>query len=153
MSEINELASQIVDSEFGYLTGSDKTCRIASTEAWLLYNIGRLNNRIYTSFSGEDPGLGHEERSIYSTMYLMNYYASEAQKVLRNMSSDTLQWLTLKEADTTVTLQNKNEVAKTYISMSRTIKEDLEKQVAAYNGFLAGPREVGTYNYGTGGRY
>lgn len=150
MSEINELALQIVDSEFDYLTGTDRSCRISSVESWLLYNIGRLNSRIYTSYSGENPQMKLEERNIYANMYLKNYYSNEAQRVLKNMSSDTIQWLTLKEADTTVTLQNKNEVAKTYLSMSKSAGEDLERQIAAYNMYQAAPREVHTMNFSTG---
>lgn len=151
MSQINDLASNIVSANFDYLTGTDRTCMLSSVESWLLYNLGKLNNRIYTSFSGENPNLGLEEQSIYSNMFLQRYYSQEAQKVLRNMSSDTLQWLSLREGDSSITLHNKNEVAKTYMSFSRDAGEALEKEIASYNNYLSTPREVSTTNvYYTG---
>ena len=146
MSQINDLALNIVSANFDYLTGTDRTCMESSVESWLLYNLGKLNNRIYTNYSGENPNLGLEEQSIYSNMFLHRFYSSEAQKVLRNMSSTTLEWLTLREGDSTITLHNKNEVAKTYMSMSREAGEALEKEISAYNNYLSSPREVATTN-------
>jgi uncharacterized small protein (DUF1192 family) len=83
-------------------------------------------------------------------MFLSTYYNNEARKVLKNMSSDTLQWLSMGEGDSRIQLQNKNEVAKTYSSLARDAREETEKLIHSYNMYQSSPREVSTVNYNTG---
>ena len=147
MSEISGLAEEIITTEFDYLTGADRSSQHTRTENWLLYNQGLLNSRIYTQYSGENPEFNLEESNIYKNMYMSNYYRSEAQKVLRNMSSDTLEWLSIKEADSSIKLQNKNEVARTFTSMSNSLKAELESQIFAYNSYIGSPKDVEACQY------
>lgn len=142
MSEIGRLATEIVDDELSFLTGTDRDVAISRASGWLLNNEGQLNNVIFTSYSGENPGFKYEESSIYKMIYLNNYYRSKAGAVLKNMDSSTLQWLSLREGDSQVQLQNKNEVAKTYTQIAKQTKEDVDKLIWAYNLFQAYPRQV-----------
>lgn len=142
MSEIGRLATEIVQDEFSYLTGTEQSVAISSASGWLLNNLGQLNNLIFTAYSGENPGMMLEESSIYRNIYLYSYYKNKAGSVLRNMDSSTLQWLTLKEGDSQITLQNKNEVAKSYLAISKQNREDIDKLVWTYNQYQAYPRSV-----------
>ena len=142
MSEIGRLATQIVENELPYLTGTDQSLAISRASGWLLNNIGQLNNRIFTSYSGENPGFKQEESAIYQAIYLVSYNKSKANSVLKNMDSDNLQWLSLREGDSQIQLQNKNEVAKTYLSISKQTQEEMDGLIWAYNLYQAYPRTV-----------
>lgn len=142
MSELGRLATEIVDDELPYLEEGERLVEISRASGWLTNNIGKLNTLIYTSYSGENPGMLLEESNIYKNIYLYDYYKRKAGSVLKNMDSSVLQWLTLKEGDSQVTLQNKNEVAKTYMSISKQNKEDLDQLVWQYNLYQSYPRGV-----------
>ena len=142
MSELGRLATEIVDDELPYLETGERLVEISRASGWLTNNVGKLNTLIYTSYSGENPGMLLEESNIYKNIYLYDYYKRKAGSVLKNMDSSVLQWLTLKEGDSQITLQNKNEVAKTYMSISKQNKEDLDKLVWQYNLYQSYPRGI-----------
>lgn len=142
MSEIGRLATEIIDNELSYLTGTDRDVAISRASGWLLNNFGQLNNKIFTCYSGENPGLKYEESSIYKSIYLNSFYRGKAGSVLRNMDTLNLEWLSLREGDSSIQLQNKNEVAKTFIHLSKEFQSEIDKLVTAYNIYQAFPREV-----------
>lgn len=142
MSELGLIATEVIEDEFPYLTGTDRSVAISNASGWFENNIGKLNNLIYSSYSGVDPGLCLEERSIYKAIYLSDYFRSKAGAVLKNMDSDVLQWISLSEGDSTIRLQNKNEVSKSYVSMSKEYKQEAKDLVWAYNLYGAYPRSV-----------
>jgi hypothetical protein len=147
MSEIGILAQEVVNDELSYLDESQQNLSISRASGWMVNNLGILNNYIFTSYSGENPGLKYEESSIYKLIYLKNYYKNKAGSVLKNMDSDNLQWLSLKEGDSQINLQNKNEVAKTYIQMSKEKDSEIQKLIWTYNLYQAYPREVDVNYY------
>jgi hypothetical protein len=148
MSEIGDLATRIVNDEFDYLTGSERTAGIQKASGWLTNNIGTLNTLLFQSFSGENPSFGLEEASIYRYLYLGNYYSSKAASVLRNMDSSTLEWLQIREGDSSIQVQNKNEVAKSFRQFSRDMIDEANKLVTAYNIYQASPRQVSVNYFG-----
>ena len=149
-SEFYNLASGLVTTEFDYITGSDLDVELQNASGWFSANLGTLNNRIFTSFSGEAPNLGLEEQSIYKHLYLSNYYAKKASETLRNTTSDALDWIALREGDTSIRRTNRNEVAKSYRGVSRENSEACEKLINSYILYQADPREVHVYNSATG---
>lgn len=142
MTEIGMLAQDVIETEFDFLSEEEKNVAISRASGWMLSNLGKLNTLINTSYSGENPGLKLEENSIYKNLYISNYYKNKASSVLKNMDSDNLQWISLREGDSQIQVQNKNEVAKTYLQMQK--EKDLETKdlIAAYNLYGAYPREV-----------
>jgi len=142
MADLNTLAQQVIESEFDYLTGTDRICQKTTIENWFRYNLGLLNTHLFTCYSGESPEWGLEEQAIYKAMYLSSFYGQEAKKVLRNMNSNTLEWLTLKEGDSQITLQNKNEVAKTYRGLASEMTEEVNRLVQNYRLYQVNPTDV-----------
>lgn len=142
MSELGELAESIVDTELEFLTGDARLSAISSASGWLTYNLGQLNNRIFSSFSGENPSLNLEEQSIYKSMYLSKYFKDRAASILRNMDSSNGEWLMLKEGDSQIQLPNKNEISKTYRNMYRDYEDQIKTLVTSYLQFQAEPRAI-----------
>ena len=66
VSQIGELAQEIASGYFSYLTGTALATQISDTSGWLTVSMVRLNDLIYTSYSGVNPNLGLEEASIYT---------------------------------------------------------------------------------------
>ena len=141
MSQIGELAQEIASGYFFHLTGSDLTTQISNTSGWLTVSFGQLNNLIYSSYSGVDPGLGLEEESIYTQLYLQSYYTNKAIRVLRNIDNDA-DWIRITEGDTTLVRTNKNEVSKSYRALSKDAQEMTASLVASYHQYLAQPMQV-----------
>lgn len=143
MSELGLLAQDVIDNDLPYVTGTERTTSISRASGWMSNNIGQLNNLIYTNFDqASDPGLKYEEAVIYKTLYLQQYWKMKAGSVLRNMDSSTLEFLTLREGDSQIQLQNKNEVAKTYMQMAKDAQSTLGNLVWTYNMYQAYPRDV-----------
>jgi hypothetical protein len=142
MSEMGLLGLEVVETEMPFLTGTDKTAAVSSASGWFSNNLGQLNNLIFTSYDGEDPALKNEEEAIYKCLYLSSYYKTRAASVLRNMDSTTIEWLSLREGDSSVQLQNKNEVAKTFLLLSREKQAEIASLVTAYNLYQARPSDV-----------
>jgi hypothetical protein len=82
-----------------------------------------------------------EERAIYKQMYLYEFYTKKTRQVLRGIDS-SVDFITLREGDTMITRTNKNEIAKTYRSLANDAKAEMEKLVAAYNIYMASPKQV-----------
>lgn len=141
---VHSLADEIFANEFEYETGY---ARFYFISGWLGNNIGLLNTKLYTNFGVEDAlftptgSFKHEERAIYKQMYLHEFYTKKTRQVLRGIDS-AVDFVTLREGDTTITRTNKNELAKTYRSLANDAKEELERLVASYNIYQAAPVQV-----------
>lgn len=142
MTEIGALAQEIIEDELFFLENNEKSLAISRASGWLANNLGKLNNRIYTNFSGDNPGLKYEESSIYKNIYMVNYYKGKANSVLKNMDQANLEWIFLKEGDSQIQLQNKNEVAKTYIQLSKEKELETKDLITAYNLYESYPRQI-----------
>ena len=148
-SQIGNLAKEIASGYFFYLDGSELTTQISDTSGWLTVSMGRLNDLIYTSYSGVNPNLGLEEASIYTQLYLQSYYTSRARKVLRNIGNDA-DWIRIIEGGTTLVRTNKNEVSKSYRGLAKDAQEMTNSLVASYHQYLAQPRQVAGTDSSTG---
>lgn len=142
MSEIGRLAQEVVENELPFLTGTDQSVAISRASGWFLNNLGQLNNLIFSSYSGENPGMYYEESSIIKLLYLRSYYKGKVGSVLNGMDSSTLEWISLAEGDSRIQRQNKNEVAKTYNMLANELRSDIDKLIWTYNQYQAYPRSV-----------
>tara|TARA_R100000808_G_scaffold21917_1_gene47467 strand:+ start:1697 stop:2245 length:549 start_codon:yes stop_codon:yes gene_type:complete len=130
MNPIGQLATSVVETEFDYITGTEKASLLSSTSGWLGANVGMLNVLINTSFNSGNicalPETGAkasgwiwqpEEEAIYKQVFLQEYYNKEARKILRNTVSTTqtsgttssdytlTEWTSLREGDTQIQRQ------------------------------------------------
>ena len=142
MSNIGDLANAIYVNEF------DSTgITVESISGWLDNNIGKLNNVLYTSFSGingEISGFGLEEQSIYKEMYLYHYYTKQTRNTIRGIANDTNgNILSVRDGDNAITFVNKNEVSKVYKSLAQDANNNLTYLIGKYNSYQASPRQVG----------
>lgn len=142
MSEISDLADSIFASEFD--SDSDAV-NLSLLNGWLQENLGLLNTLINTSYNGENPGMGLEEKAIYKQIYLYNYYGKQTRNVLRGIvsttSSDNI--LMVADGDNRIQFANKNEISKTFRDMAKDAKQTLDMMVAKYNIYAAKPLQVG----------
>jgi|TARA_R110000824_G_scaffold42887_2_gene125676 hypothetical protein len=155
MNQIGNLAASIYDTEFGYAdTELARERDIVAISGWLIANEGLLNVLIYTQYSGGNPGLHLEEQEIFKQLYLSKYYRKSSRDVLRNITTDAMDWTRLSEGDTTIQRTNKNETAKTYISLAKEADERIKDLVYSYNLYQARPLQVagadGGYATGSG---
>ena len=96
-------------------------------------------------------GLADVEKNIFSTLYEVWYYQKSARESLRSFTySDSVDWVTIKEGDTTIQRQNKNSIAKTYRDLGEQAQDALDNLIYQYNYQKSSPIQVagmdGTFN-------
>ncbi len=132
---------------FGDLNETTDTS-IVKILAWLQAHLGDLNNLIATSYeqNGNDaaPELGLDEAAIFSMIYLNKYYQRQMNSNLGASSYDILE---VKEADTTIRLQNRNEIAKNYRLIANDIRDSLNKMVEYYKKWKCVPVSLNFSGY------
>lgn len=149
MNDFGNLAQNIVTYEFPNDTGNYP---VSYVSGWLEANLGELNGLLNEEFVvndtgsiyvGEYFGLLPVELVIYSKLYEIHYYQKSARETLRNAAyGASVDWVTLKEGDTTIQRQNKNSVARTFKELETDARAELNDLVFQYNRYKAGPRQV-----------
>ena len=149
MNDFGNLATQIVTYDF---PNDDCTYPVSYVSGWLEANLGELNIQTNEEFEvdstgaiyvGDCSGLFPQEREIFKQLYTIHYYDKTARETLRNAAyGSSVDWVVLKEGDTTLQRQNKNSVARTFDTLSKQAKEDLKDMVFRYNRYKSGPRQV-----------
>ena len=138
---VHDLADEIFANEFEYDSGYAQFYYISG---WLANNVGLLNTKIYCQYSVESGNFTptgtfqQEERAIYKQMYLYEFYTKKTRQVLRGVDS-AVDFVTLREGDTSITRTNKNELAKTYRGLANDAREEMERLVSSYNIYRAAP--------------
>ncbi len=122
---LGSLATGIFINEFSSDSGVTNPLKI---ESWLTANTGILSARLADDLTGELTG---EQESIFTLLYMSRYYGQAAQSA--NSGVGAVDWITIREGDSTVTRTNKNEVAKSYLAMRKQTNEELDKLIAAYH--------------------
>jgi hypothetical protein len=142
MSVLSDLATKIFQTEFDGDTGVVPQSYI---EAWLNSNLGQLNTRINTSYSGVDASLDLESQAIYKELYLSHFYRKQSRNALRGLVGNTngADILSIKDGNSSVTFTNKNEVAKVYKSLADESETKVDKLVAQYNMYQSEPLQLG----------
>ena len=147
MNDLGELATKIIEVEF-----PEDTCRfpLSYVSGWLESHLGDLNILINEEFEIDEAGnflppLCREEEAIFTELYIINYYEKKSRDVLRGItdtSSGGLDWILLKEGDTTIQRQNKNSVARTLNVFKSDSVSRLDQLVAKYNMYRSSPLQV-----------
>ena len=150
MNDFGQLASDIITYDFPNDTGTYGTGYISG---WLEVNLGELNGLTHEEFSGNatgaieyaaGSGLMPIEKKIFRGLYELHYYQKSARESLRAFTYDSsVDWITIKEGDTTLQRQNKNSVAKTYRDLEQMALERLDNLLYQYNSTKSSPLQVG----------
>jgi len=142
MSTLSGLATAIFQTEFDGETGNVPRSYI---EAWLGANLGLLNTRINTCYSGVSAALDQESQAIYKEMYMSNYYRKQSRKALKGLvgNTDGSDILSLRDGNSAVTFTNKNEVSKVYKSLAQESEEKIDKLAHQYNMYQSEPLQLG----------
>ena len=146
---VSTVATGIYRDEFDSDTGYQSISQISG---WLENNVGLLNTQLYTSFSGSGTtdgdtalqGTGtfrYEEADIFKQLYLVEYYKKKTRSVLKGIDS-SIDFITLRDGDSTITRTNKNEIAKTYRGLTNDAQTRLDALTAKYNIYGAVPVQV-----------
>lgn len=141
MNVFGTLATSIVENEFDHLTGATQTGEIDYVSGWLEANIGKLEIVTNESFTGEDPALEEDEKSIYYQLYMVHYNTKKARDVLRGSDSESVDWTRLEEGDTVIVRTNKIDVAREYKAAAASAKEVLDDLITKYNIYKASPKQ------------
>lgn len=149
MNDFGQLASEIITYDFPNDTGTYGTGYISG---WLEVNLGELNGLTHEEFSGNSTGaieyasgsgLMPIEKKIFRGLYEIHYYQKSARESLRAFTYDSsVDWITIKEGDTTLQRQNKNSVAKTYRDLEEMALERLDNLLYQYNSTKSSPLQV-----------
>lgn len=139
MNVFGEIANDIFVTEFDSDTGA---ASVSSISGWMEANLGTLNNYIYTDFTGSDPDLGIEEKSILSQLYLHSYYKKMSRSVLKGSATAENGLLSISEGDTSIKFSNKNELGKTYRGLSNDAWANFQDLIHSYNMYKSSSRQV-----------
>ena len=157
LNEIGKIATGIYEYDFGSNSAAANGFQISG---WLEANIGELNSLIFTCFSGANPGLGLEEKSIFRHLYLKSYYERESRKILQGVQTTTTEtegsgeivtsdWTELREGDsyikrvaTLATPATKTQASKTFLQFAQDADITLKDLVYKYNLYRANPAEA-----------
>ncbi len=142
MSTLSGLATKIFQTEFDGDTGIVPRSYI---EAWLGANLGLLNTRINTSYSGVNAPLDQESQAIYKEMYMANYYRKQSRNALKGLvgNTDGSDIISLRDGHSSVTFTNKNEVSKVYKSLADESEAKIDKLTHQYNMYQSEPLQLG----------
>lgn len=97
--------------------------------------LGDLNNRLGTSFhlSGAGPciagGFGQEEATIYSLVYMSNFYRKQHLAIMQGGGSFVT---SLSDGDSRYTRESSVKIAGEYRAMYKEIEDDLNSKVALW---------------------
>lgn len=133
------LATGIFDSEFGSETGIASVSQISG---WLANNLGQLNTKIHTNFSGDASDMDDSAGAIFSLMYLRDYNKRAARNALRGVQTAGGNVLSIQDNDNRISFVNTKEVAKEYQSAAKDLTEEIDKLSYNYSYYGASPRQV-----------
>lgn len=130
--QIDTLANEI----YSFDLDSPTDVSVAAISFWCRSKCGDLNNLIGTSYSLTDDGLeltpllGFEESAILKAMYLVYYHEKNVRANLGAAAYNTA--LEISSDGSVVRMVNKNEIAKSFLSLKRESSDYLNKLVNLY---------------------
>lgn len=169
MNQLGELAFHIWDIEFGdHSTALERERNALLISGYLEANLGQLNTLINTDFTIDTvkdlvvPALKHEEKAIFTQLYLKDYMNKQARNILRNAVSSSSEnnssstttvvngvtdWVELREGDTSIrrsvaTATSKNTSASILQKSAAEANQLLKELVHSYNLYGAVPLQV-----------
>lgn len=141
-----ELAYKIWDGEF-VEDQTDEIHRRTQTDyisGWLESNVGQLNILLDSSLSTSSTGISTEQEAIFYELYMVHWYKKQSRNVLKGISSSS-DFISIRDQDSMITRNNKNESAKTYYNLVKSSQERIDKLVQTYKTYqfnAVGPLQV-----------
>ena len=130
--------------------GSPTTLSIPAISFWVRTNIGSMNNHLNstfdinaTSFEIEDEAgnqISQHEVSIIKKMYHIHHYDGKLRDVLSTATTDSV--VRLASDGSSIQKINKNEQAKTYLSLRNILSTELSAIVSNYKNRDIQPLQV-----------
>lgn len=136
------LARDVFTTEFSSQTGLASLSQISG---WFSANLGQLNSKIHTNFSGDANDMDSSAGAIFSLMYLQKYYERAASNALRGIIQSN-GVLSIEDGDNKISFTNKNEVAKVFRGMANDTANEIKDLTYKYNLYHASPRQVVGYD-------
>lgn len=133
------IATGIFDTEFGGETG---IATVSQISGWLSANIGQLNVKLHTNFTGEASDMDESAGSIYSLMYMKSFNERAARNALRGVQTAGGNILSIGDNDNRITFINTKELAKTYQDSARDLSAEIDNLAYNYNLYGSSPRLV-----------
>lgn len=137
------LATGIFDSEFAGDTG---IVTVSQISGWLASNLGQLNVKLHTNFSGEASEMDESAGGIFSLMYLRDYNKRAARNALRGVETAGGNVLSIGDNDNRISFINRKEVAKEYQTAAKDLSEEIDKLAYNYCYHGASPRQIAGYD-------
>jgi len=137
---ITDLATLIYNN-----LGAPSDVSISSIQTKLVSTgfLGRLNNSINTSYSivsGDiSPELGINEQSLYSQMYISEYYSRKINQII---GGTDISWTSIGDGDSKITRSSQTEVAKVYKDLKKQADEEITRLTNAYRVNASEPSTV-----------
>jgi len=145
------LARRIFTTEFDSQTGITSLSQISG---WLSANIGQLNDKLHTNFTGECSDMDESAGSIFSLMYLRDYNKKASRNALRGVQTAGGNVLSIADGDNKISFVNTKELAKEFQAAAKDYSEEIDKLAYNYSYYNASPRQlVGWESYPTGSGY
>jgi hypothetical protein len=118
---------------------------------WLQKNVGKLNNRIYTSFLQpetstddflQDTGesMDENEKSIYKGLYYLRYYQGRIDYFTGAAGVQSI--IELDSDGGRVKMLDKNSLSKTFITLRESLLVSLEEEIQNYINGKCSPQQV-----------
>ena len=167
MNQLGELAYSTWDTEFGdHSNPLERKQQSLLISGYYEANLGQLNVLLNTSYSLKEnivqPVMNHEEKAIFSQLYLKDYYKKQSRNILRSASSlgsnsasstttqdvsSLTDWTTLQEGDTVIrrsvaTPSSKNETARIMGNAASEANILLHKMIHSYNMYGSVPLQI-----------
>lgn len=149
MNELGSIASDIVTYSFPDDTGRFPVTYVSG---WLRTHIGDLNSLTHEDFyidttGGIGPsGLLLEERSIFMSMYEIDYYQRSARETLRGLtwsSSSFADSITMvREGDSSIQKVSKVSISKSFGDLARDAQDRLNNLIFQYNSTKCSPNSL-----------
>lgn len=137
------LAKQVLD-ELG-----DASLNLAAISGWMKNSLASLNIKLYNSLTEETLPLDQRACAVLKQLYVVRYYQKMISLILQGIISPdgAASILSLKDGSSSVTFQNKNEVAKSFKSLLDLEKKDLSDLIRNYQIWRAKPQAVGEADF------
>lgn len=145
-----EIATGIFDTEFAGDTG---VATVSQISGWLSFNVGKLNTKINTNFTGDNPEIDYSAGNIFALQYLKHYNDKAARNALRGVSTAGGNVLSIADGDNRISFVNMKEAALAYTSASRDLAEEIDKLAHSYCMYGASPRQIGGLETSISGYY
>lgn len=114
---------------------SPATTSVVAISGWLISNVGRLNTLLNTNYEVISgciaPELGLEEQAIYREVFTVKYYDRQVQANLGAAAYDA-SIVQVTEGNRTIRITDRNELAKSFVSLRRDAQGTLSDLIALY---------------------